>query len=139
MPRAAAARAHARAAPRAAGRAGAAGPAAAARADGRAHAADAGDRSRRRCASGGGATGRGRGGDGRSRAEKGYIKETGNLLFHFALLAILVGVGLGSWYGWHGNRLLVAGADRGFCNTLQQYDEYALGPRSTPATCRRSA
>ena len=28
-----------------------------------------------------------------SRAEKGYLKETGNLLFHFALLALLVGVG----------------------------------------------
>ena len=66
-------------------------------------------------------------------AEKGYIKETGNLLFHFALLAILVGVGLGSWYGWHGNRLLVAGPDRGFCNALEQYDEYSLGPRVDPA------
>jgi len=60
-------------------------------------------------------------------AEKGYLKETGNLLFHFALLAVLVGVALGSWYGWHGNRLVVAGV--GFCNTLQQYDEYALGAR----------
>jgi cytochrome c biogenesis protein len=62
-------------------------------------------------------------------AEKGYLKETGNLLFHFALLALLLGVALGSWYGWHGNRLVVAGADRGFCNTLQQYDEYGLGAR----------
>jgi cytochrome c biogenesis protein len=62
-------------------------------------------------------------------AEKGYLKESGNLAFHFALLAILVGVGLGSWYGWHGNRILVADPDRGFCNTLAQYDESALGPR----------
>jgi cytochrome c biogenesis protein len=62
-------------------------------------------------------------------AEKGYLKETGNLAFHFALLAILVGVGLGSWYGWHGNRILVADPDRGFCNTLAQYDESTLGPR----------
>ena len=52
-------------------------------------------------------------------AEKGYLKETGNLLFHFALLALLIGVAFGSWYGWHGNRLLVAGPD-GFCNTLSQ-------------------
>jgi cytochrome c biogenesis protein len=62
-------------------------------------------------------------------AEKGYLKETGNLLFHFALVGVLVGVALGSWYGWHANRLLVAGADTAFCNGLQQYDEYGLGYR----------
>jgi cytochrome c biogenesis protein len=62
-------------------------------------------------------------------AEKGYLKETGNLLFHFALLAVLVGVGFGSWYGWHGNRLLVQGPDKGFCNTLTQFDESSLGAR----------
>ncbi|MFY1635562.1 cytochrome c biogenesis protein ResB [Solwaraspora sp. WMMB335] len=62
-------------------------------------------------------------------AEKGYLKETGNLLFHFSLVAVLLGVALGSWYGWNGNRLLVAGPDAGFCNTAQQYDEYGLGPR----------
>jgi cytochrome c biogenesis protein len=62
-------------------------------------------------------------------AEKGYLKETGNLVFHTALIAVLLGVAAGSWYGWHGNRLLVAGADRAFCNTVQQFDEYGLGPR----------
>jgi cytochrome c biogenesis protein len=65
-------------------------------------------------------------------AEKGYLKETGNLLFHFALLAVLVGVGFGHWYGWHGNRLLVAGAERGFCNTVTQYDDSSLGPWVDP-------
>ena len=62
-------------------------------------------------------------------AEKGFLKETGNLLFHFALLAVLIGVGFGHWYGWHGNRLLVQGADLGFCNSVTQYDESTLGPR----------
>ena len=62
-------------------------------------------------------------------AEKGYLKETGNLLFHFALLAVLVGVGFGHWYGWHGNRILVAGSDQGFCDLLSQYDDSTLGPR----------
>jgi len=62
-------------------------------------------------------------------AEKGYLKETGNLVFHFAFLAVLVAVALGSWYGWHGNRILVAGPDSAFCNSLQQYDESKLGPR----------
>jgi cytochrome c biogenesis protein len=66
-------------------------------------------------------------------AEKGYLKESGNLLFHFALLAVLVGVGFGSWYGWHGNRLLVQGADTGFCNSVTQYDESSLGARVGPA------
>ncbi len=62
-------------------------------------------------------------------AEKGHLKETGNLLFHLALLAVLIGVGFGHWYGWHGNRLLVQGTDQGFCNTVTQYDESTLGPR----------
>ncbi|MEU4694600.1 cytochrome c biogenesis protein ResB [Actinoplanes sp. NPDC023714] len=66
-------------------------------------------------------------------AEKGYLKETGNLLFHIAMLCVLVGVGFGHWYGWHGNRLLVTGADQGFCNALTQYDDSALGPRVDPS------
>ena len=61
--------------------------------------------------------------------EKGYLKETGNLLFHLALVGVLLGVALGSWYGWHANRLLVAGPDGAFCNTVQQYDDYGLGAR----------
>ncbi|MEQ4304806.1 cytochrome c biogenesis protein ResB [Plantactinospora sp. B6F1] len=62
-------------------------------------------------------------------AEKGYLKETGNLLFHLSLLGVLLGVGLGSWYGWHGNLLLVAGPENAYCNTLQQYAESELGHR----------
>jgi cytochrome c biogenesis protein len=72
-------------------------------------------------------------------AEKGYLKETGNLLFHISLVAVLVGVAYGSWYGWHGNRFLVAGPDTAFCNSLQQYDDYGLGPQidsgSLPRFC----
>ena len=39
-------------------------------------------------------------------AEKGYSRETGNLVFHVALLLVLVGVALGSLLGWqrHGDR-----------------------------------
>ncbi|MEU7798691.1 cytochrome c biogenesis protein ResB [Micromonospora arborensis] len=70
-------------------------------------------------------------------AEKGYLKETGNLLFHTSLIAVLIGVGLGSWYGWSGNRLLVAGADNSFCNTRQQYAEAKLGPRVNSADLPR--
>jgi cytochrome c biogenesis protein len=67
--------------------------------------------------------------DGVVSAEKGYLKESGNLLFHFALLGLLIGVAAGALYGWHGNRLLVAGADQAYCNSLQQYDESGLGAR----------
>ena len=62
-------------------------------------------------------------------AEKGYAKEAGNLMFHLALLAVLFGVAFGYWYGWHGNRLLVKGADTAFCNTTEQYDESSFGAR----------
>lgn len=62
-------------------------------------------------------------------AEKGYLKETGNLLFHTSLVVVLIGVALGSWYGWSGNRIVVAGADHAFCNTQQQYAETSFGPR----------
>jgi cytochrome c biogenesis protein len=67
-------------------------------------------------------------------AEKGYLKETGNILFHFSLLAILIGVAYGSLYGYHADRLVVTGADQGFCNTLQQYDDYGLGARVDPSS-----
>jgi cytochrome c biogenesis protein len=65
-------------------------------------------------------------------AEKGYVKETGNLVFHFALLALLVGVAVGSLYGYRADRVVVAGDDQAFCNTLAQYDDYGLGSRVAP-------
>lgn len=72
-------------------------------------------------------------------AEKGYLREAGNLLFHFSLLGLLVGVAYGAMFGWHGNRILVEGEDHAFCNSLQQYDESGLGPRldasDLPAFC----
>ncbi|MEN3307410.1 MAG: cytochrome c biosis protein [Micromonosporaceae bacterium] len=64
--------------------------------------------------------------------EKGHLKESGNLLFHFSLLAILTGVAFGSSYGYHADRLVVEGPDQAFCNTLQQYDDYGLGTRVKP-------
>src|SRR4051794_3964123 len=39
-------------------------------------------------------------------AEKGQLRETGNLLFHFSLIAVLVGVALGSLYGYSGSVLV---------------------------------
>ena len=61
-------------------------------------------------------------------AEKGILRETGNLFFHISLIIILFGAAIGSVYGWYGNRLLVEGEEHAFCNNLQQYHEYGLGP-----------
>ncbi|NMO54334.1 cytochrome c biogenesis protein ResB [Actinoplanes sp. TBRC 11911] len=65
--------------------------------------------------------------------EKGYLKEAGNLLFHISMMVVLVGVGFGHWYGWHGNRILVGGQDQGFCNSVTQYDDSSLGSRVQPS------
>ncbi|WP_433249932.1 cytochrome c biogenesis protein ResB [Streptosporangium sp. CA-135522] len=57
--------------------------------------------------------------------EKGYLRETGNLLFHVALLGLLVAVGVGALYGYRGNVLVVEGD--GFANTVAAYDRYMPG------------
>ncbi|CAN5760962.1 cytochrome c biogenesis protein ResB [soil metagenome] len=59
------------------------------------------------------------------RAERGYLREAGNLVFHVSLVAVLVGVAVGSLWGYRGNAIVVEG--RGFSNTLTQYDEFTAG------------
>lgn len=66
-------------------------------------------------------------GEGWVAAEKGYLRETGNLLFHVALLVLLVAVGAGGLYGYRGNVLVVEGD--GFANTVAAYDRYLPGHR----------
>jgi len=58
-------------------------------------------------------------------AEKGHLKETGNLLFHMAMLGFLLAVALGSFFGFKGTVLLVRG--HGFANTVSQYDDFTPG------------
>jgi cytochrome c biogenesis protein len=58
-------------------------------------------------------------------AEKGYLKETGNLLFHLSLLALLLGLAGGKLWGYEGSILVTEG--QGFCNSFQQYDTYSQG------------
>ena len=62
-------------------------------------------------------------------AEKGYLRETGNLVFHFSLILILVGVGIGGLFGWRGNVIVREG--EGFSNTLTQYDAWGGGRLSS--------
>jgi cytochrome c biogenesis protein len=68
-------------------------------------------------------------------AEKGYLRETGNLVFHLALVALLAGVAAGSLFGYSGTVLLVEGG-RGFTNSLISYDQFTAGPRVDPARLR---
>jgi cytochrome c biogenesis protein len=59
-------------------------------------------------------------------AEKGHLKETGNLLFHLSLVALLLGLAGGKLWGYEGSILVTEG--QGFCNSFQQYDTYSSGP-----------
>jgi cytochrome c biogenesis protein len=58
-------------------------------------------------------------------AEKGYIRETGNLLFHISLLAALLLIAVGRL--WHYEGSIVLEEDRGFCNSILNYDNFQAG------------
>jgi cytochrome c biogenesis protein len=58
-------------------------------------------------------------------AEKGYLRETGNLLFHVALTVLLLGVAAGRLWGYTGSVIVQEGD--GFCNTVQQFDSFNPG------------
>ena len=58
-------------------------------------------------------------------AEKGYLRETGNLLFHLALIVLLAGVGAGALFGTHGTVIVVEGSS--FANTVPRYDSFGGG------------
>ena len=58
-------------------------------------------------------------------AEKGFVHEFGNLVFHVALLVVLVGVAWGSLWGYRGTVVVVEGD--GFSNLLTQYDDFTPG------------
>jgi len=58
-------------------------------------------------------------------AERGYLKETGNLVFHISLVLVLVAVAVGSMFGYRGTVLVVEGS--GFANSPIQYDGLSAG------------
>lgn len=58
-------------------------------------------------------------------AEKGYLREAGNLLFHLSVLVVLVGFGIGGLFGYKGGVIVLVG--NGFSNNLTQYDEFVPG------------
>jgi cytochrome c biogenesis protein len=62
-------------------------------------------------------------------AERGYLRETGNLIFHIALVGMLLTVGVFGSFGYTGQRILVQG--QSFTNELGDYDSFEPGRFST--------
>lgn len=59
-------------------------------------------------------------------AERGYLREVGNLIFHVAVLGLLFTMAIGSLYGYTGSVLVEEG--RGFCSSAPvAYDNFAPG------------
>lgn len=58
-------------------------------------------------------------------AEKGYLREAGNLIFHIALIVMLVSFAGGQLFKSEGGKLVVE--NDGFSNTLTQYDNFKSG------------
>jgi cytochrome c biogenesis protein len=68
--------------------------------------------------------------DGAVAAERGYLREAGNLLFHFSLILALIGAAWGALLGYRGTVLVVVGNE--FSNSIAQYDDFSPGRIFTP-------
>lgn len=68
--------------------------------------------------------------DNEVRAERGYLREAGNLVFHVCLVIVLLGVASGALYGYRGGAIVTEGS--GFSNSLTQYDEFSAGALFNP-------
>jgi cytochrome c biogenesis protein len=58
-------------------------------------------------------------------AERGYVRETGNLVFHTALIGVLVAVGVGGGYTYTGQGVIIEGGT--FVNTMLDYTSFNPG------------
>ncbi|HEV6951979.1 MAG TPA: cytochrome c biogenesis protein ResB [Promicromonospora sp.] len=58
-------------------------------------------------------------------AERGYLRETGNLVFHLALVGLLVSVATGQLQHYRGQAIVTEG--RGFANAVVDYDTFEKG------------
>jgi cytochrome c biogenesis protein len=58
-------------------------------------------------------------------AEKGYSRETGNLVFHFSLVGVLIAIGIGGGLSFSGQRVLAEGDT--FVNNLAGFDSLSPG------------
>jgi len=63
-------------------------------------------------------------------AERGFLREAGNLVFHISVLVVLAGFALGSLFGFKGGVIVVT--KEGFSNSLSQYDDFVPGGAFSP-------
>lgn len=64
-------------------------------------------------------------------AETGYLRETGNLIFHIALLTLSMALAFGYLFGWRGDKIVPVGST--FGNTPGSYS-WSQGPLVNPAS-----
>jgi cytochrome c biogenesis protein len=67
-------------------------------------------------------------------AESGYLRETGNLVFHIALVVVIIAVALGHLLGWRGDVIVPEGQT--FSNTVSSYDTIDPGPWVNPESLK---
>ncbi|WGW10960.1 cytochrome c biogenesis protein ResB [Saxibacter everestensis] len=63
-------------------------------------------------------------------AERGYLRETGNLLFHVAVVGVVIAMAIGGLFGYSGQRVLVEGET--FTNSLLGFDSFDKGTYYDP-------
>ncbi|MEI7914499.1 MAG: cytochrome c biogenesis protein ResB [Mycobacteriaceae bacterium] len=63
-------------------------------------------------------------------AEKGFLREFGNIVFHFSLLGLLAAVAVGKMFGYEGNVIVIADSGPGFCSASPAaFDSFRAGSR----------
>ncbi|XCI59419.1 cytochrome c biogenesis protein [Mycolicibacterium parafortuitum] len=61
-------------------------------------------------------------------AEKGYLREFGNIVFHFSLLGLLVAIAAGKLFSYEGNVIVIANGGPGFCTASPAaFDSFRAG------------
>ena len=61
-------------------------------------------------------------------AERGYLREFGNIVFHFSLLGLLAAVAVGKLFGYEGNVIVIADGGPGFCSASPAaFDSFRAG------------
>jgi len=63
-------------------------------------------------------------------AERGFMRETGNLIFHIAVIVILLAVAAGSMFGYRGQ--IIVRENTSVSNVLAQYDSFTAGRLFSP-------
>ncbi|MEI2764979.1 MAG: cytochrome c biogenesis protein ResB [Dermatophilaceae bacterium] len=64
-------------------------------------------------------------------AEIGYLRETGNLVFHIGLCVVILGVAFGHLLGWRGDVIVPEGQT--FASTVRNYDTFSAGALVDPS------